>query len=91
MTPILECIGIGKHFDGVVAANAIDFVVRPREVIGIIGANGAGKTTLFNIISGYLRPTVGSVRFKGDTITDLTPEGHFRSRRLSTAVPRVKT
>lgn len=73
MTPILECIGIGKHFDGVVAANAIDFVVRPREIIGIIGANGAGKTTLFNIISGYLQPTVGSVRFKGDTITGLTP------------------
>lgn len=51
----------------------VDLVIRRGEIHGIIGPNGAGKTTLFNLITGYLRPTEGRIRFKGRRIDGLPP------------------
>ncbi len=70
---ILEGEGIEKHFGGVVAAAHVDFHIKQGEIVGLIGPNGAGKTTLFNLISGSLFPTSGTIRFKGENINRLKP------------------
>jgi len=58
---------------GVRAANQVSFTLREGESLGIIGPNGSGKTTLANLISGFIRPNEGSVRFKGKEITGMMP------------------
>jgi branched-chain amino acid transport system ATP-binding protein len=73
MTSLLECVGVQKQFGGVVVTKGIDLAIKSGDVVGIIGANGAGKTTLFNIVSGYLRPSVGKVLFQGNDVTGLPP------------------
>jgi branched-chain amino acid transport system ATP-binding protein len=50
-----------------------DIHVEQGEIVGLIGPNGAGKTTLFNIVSGALKPTTGTVKFKGEDITGMKP------------------
>jgi len=55
------------------AANQVSFTLREGESLGIIGPNGSGKTTLANLISGFIRPNEGSVRFKGKEITGMMP------------------
>jgi branched-chain amino acid transport system ATP-binding protein len=73
MRALLECRGVSKSFNGLAATTGIDLSVAAGEIIGIIGANGAGKTTLLNMISGYLRPSAGSIRFDGHDVTGLEP------------------
>jgi branched-chain amino acid transport system ATP-binding protein len=62
-----------KHFGGLVALDKVYFHISQGEIVGLIGPNGAGKTTLFNLLSGSLVPTAGTVRFKGEKITGLKP------------------
>ncbi|RJX35009.1 MAG: ATP-binding cassette domain-containing protein [Desulfarculus sp.] len=64
---------MSKSFGGLVAVNRVDFQVPEGQVAGVIGPNGSGKTTLFNLLSGYFRPTAGSVRFLGKEVTDQPP------------------
>jgi len=71
--PILEVSQLTKDFGGVRAANQVSFTLREGESLGIIGPNGSGKTTLANLISGFIRPNEGSVRFKGKEITGMMP------------------
>jgi branched-chain amino acid transport system ATP-binding protein len=66
------------NFAGVQALRDVSLTVEPGERRAIIGPNGAGKTTLFNIISGELPPTSGSVNLSGRQVTNLTPERMFR-------------
>jgi ABC-type branched-subunit amino acid transport system ATPase component/ABC-type branched-subunit amino acid transport system permease subunit len=66
--------GVHMRFGGIVALDEPDIVVRPGEIVGLIGTNGAGKTTLMNVISGVLRPDAGSVRVFGREMTDLAPD-----------------
>ena len=68
---ILEIRRLSKHFGGLAAVDSVDLEINESEIRGIIGPNGAGKTTLFNVISGFLAPTQGSVIFKGREITQL--------------------
>jgi branched-chain amino acid transport system ATP-binding protein len=70
---LLEIRDIDKNFGGLRALNGVSFKVDEEEIVGLIGPNGAGKTTLFNIISGFLKPTNGSVFFNGEGITGLKP------------------
>jgi branched-chain amino acid transport system ATP-binding protein len=70
---ILEGEGIRKNFEGLTALANVDFHISRGEILGLIGPNGAGKTTLFNLISGSLVPTSGTIRFKGENITGLKP------------------
>jgi len=70
---ILEGIGVTHSFGGLMAVSEADFSVEEGEIVGLIGPNGAGKTTLFNIISGEIRPTSGTIRFKGEDVTGLKP------------------
>jgi branched-chain amino acid transport system ATP-binding protein len=71
--PILQVSQLTKDFGGVRAANQVSFDLREGESLGIIGPNGSGKTTLANLISGFIRPDEGSVRFKGKEITGMMP------------------
>lgn len=70
---ILEARGLTKTFGGLTAVCDLSFGMKKREILGIIGPNGAGKTTLFNLITGFYRPTQGTVFFKGEKITGLRP------------------
>ena len=70
----LRVEGVRVHFGGVVALDEPDIVVRPGEIVGLIGTNGAGKTTLMNVISGVLTPDRGSVTLFGNEVVDLAPD-----------------
>ncbi len=69
---MLEVEGITKRFGALVALDNVSFKVNGGR-LGIIGPNGAGKTTLFNVISGFLKPNSGKVKFNGKDITGLKP------------------
>lgn len=73
MSGILTIDKLSKHFGGLKAVNRVDTEVQEGELLGLIGPNGAGKTTIFNLISGFLRPTAGRIRFRGREIQGLPP------------------
>jgi len=77
--PILEVRGLAKSFGAVTAARDIDANVHDGEVVGVIGSNGAGKTTFVNMVTGYLKPSAGTIRFKGRDITGLAPRHTTRA------------
>lgn len=62
------------RFGGFVAVDHVSFEVRRGEILGLIGPNGSGKSTIFNMISGSLRPTAGSIKFAGFEIAGLPPQ-----------------
>ncbi|MFH1341108.1 MAG: ABC transporter ATP-binding protein [Pseudomonadota bacterium] len=66
--PVLEVSGLTRAFGGLIAVNAVDLVVQPGQIVGLLGPNGSGKTTALNLISGVLRPDSGSIRFAGKAI-----------------------
>jgi len=72
--PLLQLEGLAVHIGGLVAIADMSFSVPEGQVVSLIGPNGAGKTTAFNVITGYMRPTRGRVRFAGQEITGLAPE-----------------
>ena len=65
----LEVEGLTKSFGGLMVVNHADFEIGREEIVGLIGPNGAGKSTLIRLITGILKPTAGSVRFRGEDIT----------------------
>jgi branched-chain amino acid transport system permease protein len=71
--PLLHVQGLVKRFGGLLAADHIDLVVYPGEVVSVIGPNGSGKTTLFNMLTGLVRPDGGSAMYHGVSITGLPP------------------
>lgn len=70
---LLEAVNLNKNFDQVIAAKDINVSIAADEVIGVIGANGAGKTTFVNMVTGYLKPTSGQIRYEGRDITHQPP------------------
>ncbi|OIR00413.1 glutamine transport ATP-binding protein GlnQ [mine drainage metagenome] len=68
-TPLLTVAGAVKRFGGLVAVGDVSFTVRAGEIVGLIGPNGAGKTTMFNLLTGTLPMSAGSVRFLGHDIS----------------------
>ena len=68
---ILETRDLRREFGALVAVDDVSMQIQDGALHSIIGPNGAGKTTLFNLVSGTLRPTRGSVLFKGEDITGL--------------------
>ena len=73
MSIILEARNLQKSFGAVTAADDINVSVASDSVVGLIGSNGAGKTTFLNMVTGYLKPSSGSIRFDGRDITTLGP------------------
>jgi branched-chain amino acid transport system ATP-binding protein len=78
-SPILAVDGLTRHFGALSALNGVSLTVAPRERRAIIGPNGAGKTTLFNVITGQLAPSAGSILFDGEPVEGLPP--HALARR----------
>jgi branched-chain amino acid transport system ATP-binding protein len=74
MGALLEVRGLSRRFGGVSANHDISFDVEAGSIVGLIGPNGAGKTTVFNLITGFLAPDEGSVRFEGRDITGKRPD-----------------
>lgn len=70
---MLEIKRLSRHFGGLAAINGLDVEVEEGEIRGVIGPNGAGKTTLFNVISGVYKPTWGTIRFRNEQISGLSP------------------
>ena len=94
MSTALEAIGIQKRFGAVLAASNVSLSLGMNEVLGIIGANGAGKTTLLNIVTGYIQPDSGVIRYQGSDITALEPRaiarlGIHRSFQIPQIFPQL--
>ena len=71
--------GLGKRYGRRQAVDDVTFEVNEREVVGLLGPNGSGKTTILRILTGYLRPSAGTVRIDGfDTVRD----GHEARARV---------
>jgi len=66
---MLQVQNASKNFGSLVAVQNVSLLVQPGELRAIIGPNGAGKTTFFNLISGYLAPSAGTIVFDGQDVT----------------------
>jgi branched-chain amino acid transport system ATP-binding protein len=73
-TEIIKAEGVTKRFGGLVAVDRVDYSLREYEVAGIIGSNGAGKTTFFNLLTGFYIPDEGTILYKGNDVTRMTPQ-----------------
>ena len=70
---LLQLEGVSVAFAGLKALTQVSFTLEAGQIAAIIGPNGAGKTTLFNAITGYVRPTAGTVSFKQQNIAGMPP------------------
>jgi len=70
---LLVVEGLSKRFGGLQAVKDLSFSVEEGGVVGLIGPNGAGKTTVFGLVSGFIRPDAGGVRFRGASIVGARP------------------
>jgi ABC-type branched-subunit amino acid transport system ATPase component len=68
---ILQVDRLSKNFRGLAAIADVSFAIEPGSITSIIGPNGAGKSTLFNLVTGYLPPSQGAIRFQGRPITGM--------------------
>ncbi len=69
--PYLEVSGVSKRFGGLQALNRCSFTASRGQITCLVGPNGAGKTSVFNVITGFIRPDAGAVRFAGHTLTGM--------------------
>jgi branched-chain amino acid transport system ATP-binding protein len=76
--PILSTRDVTINFGGQRAVDHVTLDIMPKTFTSIIGPNGAGKTTFFNLISGLLKPSEGKVIFKGQDITEISPEARVK-------------
>jgi branched-chain amino acid transport system ATP-binding protein len=71
---MLRTRGLVKEFNGFRAVNDVDLEVAAGTVHALVGPNGAGKTTLFNLLTGFLAPSAGTIELDGQDVTGLRPE-----------------
>jgi ABC-type branched-subunit amino acid transport system permease subunit/ABC-type branched-subunit amino acid transport system ATPase component len=69
----LEGRGLARRFGGIVAVSGLEITLEPGRITGLIGPNGAGKTTAFNLLTGFLQPNEGEVRYRGRSLNGLKP------------------
>jgi branched-chain amino acid transport system permease protein len=86
---VLDVVAVRKEFGGLVAVNDVNFQVRAGEILGLIGPNGAGKSTTFNLVTGVLAATSGSVTLRGERIDSL-PSREIAKRGVSRTFQHVK-
>lgn len=72
MSAILSLKGVTRAFGGLVAVNEVSLAVKLGTIHGLIGPNGAGKTTLFSLITGFYKPTRGTIELDGQDVTQLS-------------------
>jgi branched-chain amino acid transport system ATP-binding protein len=91
---ILETRGLTRTFAGFVAVGGVDLRVRAGTIHALIGPNGAGKTTCFNLLTKFLQPSCGTIRFRDRDITGLSAAavarlGMVRSFQISATFPHL--
>jgi branched-chain amino acid transport system ATP-binding protein len=91
---ILETEGLTREFSGFVAVDGVSLRVETGTIHALIGPNGAGKTTCFNLLTSFLPPTRGTIKFKGRDITGMKPAmvarlGLIRSFQISAVFPHL--
>ena len=86
---VLEVNTIRKEFGGLVAVKDVGFSIQAGQIVGLIGPNGAGKSTTFNLITGVLGLTSGTVKFRGEVISGL-PSREISARGMSRTFQHVK-
>ncbi len=91
---ILETKGITKKFGALIALDNLDISINDGEIVGLVGPNGSGKTTWINVVTGFLKPTAGSVTYKSQSITGLEPHkiaalGLVRTFQLTSLFPNL--
>ncbi len=98
--PLLATSGLTREFGGITAVDGVDFTLADGELCSVIGPNGAGKTTFFNLLTGVLEPTRGTVEFSPSDrdgavdVTDASPHetallGLHRSYQITNVFPTV--
>jgi branched-chain amino acid transport system ATP-binding protein len=70
---LLAVEGVSKSFGGLAAVRRVTFTLAEGELLALIGPNGAGKTTLFHVISGFMAPDEGTIRYAGEVLVGLRP------------------
>jgi branched-chain amino acid transport system ATP-binding protein len=75
---VLQIDNVSKRFGSLVAVSDVSMTVQKGELRAIIGPNGAGKTTFFNLISGFFRPSAGTIRFDDRDVTALAAQERVR-------------
>ncbi len=91
---VLEARGLRKSFGGFAAISGVDLKVETGHIHALIGPNGAGKSTLFNLLTKFVQPTTGEIRFKDRDITHAEPAaiarlGMVRSFQISSVFPHL--
>jgi branched-chain amino acid transport system ATP-binding protein len=91
---ILETAGLTREFSGFVAVDGVNLRVQTGTIHALIGPNGAGKTTCFNLLTSFLSPTRGTIKFKDRDITGMKPAmvarlGLIRSFQISAVFPHL--
>ncbi len=91
---VLETSGLTKEFAGFTAVKDVSLRVRRGTIHALIGPNGAGKTTCFNLLTKFLEPTTGSIKYNGRDITSMKPAdvarlGLVRSFQISAVFPHL--
>ncbi len=76
---VLDAANITKQFGGLTAVNDVSFTLPEKSIVSIIGPNGAGKTTFFNILTGFYKPTFGTIDFDGRDITGARPDNVMKA------------
>ena len=74
LVPLLQTCGLTRDFRGFRAVDGVDLTITAGTIHALVGPNGAGKTTLFNLLTGFLAPTSGSIVYRGRDITGKAPE-----------------
>ena len=85
----LEIESLTMAYGGLKVVDNLSFAMPANDIVGVIGPNGAGKSTMFSIITGFLAADAGEVRFRGETVTALSPVARAKSGMVRTfQVPR---
>jgi len=92
--PIVQAVGISKHFGATVALRDVELTVAPGEAHALVGRNGAGKSTLVSILTGLTRPDAGQVYFSGEPAPPVSDRNAWRARvacvyQKSTIIPTI--
>ena len=67
--PLLDVSGLSMRFGGLLAVDQVALQVNEGQIVSLIGPNGAGKTTVFNCLTGFSKPSAGSIGFKGEEVS----------------------